>query len=290
MYLKEFINHIEKVRRYSCRTVTSYTNNILALIQYLNSLDKDLDTAHPKDIGQYVEWCMERGLKPSSINQHLSSFRSYYDFCCRFYGTKLNPAAYIRDVRTPKVLPQFITEEKMNYLIDNLLPCDTFKKMRTRIIILLFYHTGMRCKELSNLRMRDVRLDENIIRVIGKGNKERILPFGKELHDELVTYINMRNTELNPFDENLILTIYGTACTDFHIRVITKMALKRIVPEEFAHPHVLRHTFATVLMNHGAKIENVKLLLGHKSVDTTQIYEHVSMRYLRNIYNDNFKR
>lgn len=289
MYLDEFITHIEKVRRYSPRTVKSYHDNIIYLSNFLKNNGLCTECAQPKDIGQYVEYCMERGLKPNSINQHLSSFRSYYDYCCRFHGCSLNPAAYISDVRTPKILPRFIPENKMNYLIDKLLPVYDFKTSRTRIIVLLFYHTGMRCKELTQLKMRDVRLEENTIRVVGKGNKERLIPFGEELNAEIIEYLSYR-ADLCPFDDNLILTSFGRGCEDWQIRRITKMALKRIVPEELAHPHILRHTFATVLMNHGAKIENVKLLLGHKSVDTTQIYEHVSITYLKNIYNKNFAR
>lgn len=287
MYLSEFLNHLQKVRCYSLRTVQSYRNNIELFCKYLSSLNKDIDNLNPNDVGLYVEFLMERGIKPKSINQYLASFRSYYDYCIRFQGMKRNPAAYIHDVRTPKLLPKFITENKMNDLIENHLPKDDFKRMRSRIIILIFYHTGIRCHELSLLRVKDINFENDTMRIFGKGNKERIIPFGNELHNELLQYIEMRK-ELNVFDENLILTVYGTACTDFHIRVITKMVLRRIVSEDYAHPHVLRHTFATMLMNHGAKIENVKLLLGHSSINTTTIYQHVSINYLRNAYNKIF--
>lgn len=289
MYINEFITYIQKVRRYSPRTVKSYSFNLNAFAEYLNA--QGVAAPAVRDVARYVEYLMVRGLHPASVNQHLASIRSYYDYACRFEGEAVNPAAGVREVRKPSRLPLFITADKMNFLIDHLLPCSDFKRMRTRIIILLFYHTGVRCSELASLRDAGVNLSRDYIKVYGKGDKERIIPFGRELHNEITRYLQMRDT-VCPCDRSdyFIKTSFGTNCTPGQIRVITKMALRRVVPEEYCHPHVLRHTFATHLMNNGARIENIKLLLGHESITTTAIYEHTSISHLKNIYNLAFGR
>lgn len=288
MYVQNFINYLQKVRRYSQRTVKSYAENLSMFKMWLDK--NNITSVTSRDIANYVVYMMEtKRLQPTSVNQHLSSLRSYYDYCCRFENVCCNPAAGVRDVRTPKRLPKFITEERMNHLIDNLLPSTDFKRMRTRIIILIFYHCGLRCDELTNLHDNSINLTNDTMKVVGKGNKERIIPFGHELHDEIVHYLKLRAKEVCANCSQFIQTIFGTPCTSFQIRRITKIALLRIVPAPLAHPHILRHTFATVLMNHGARIEYVRLLMGHASADTTAIYQHVSIGYLQNSYNNIFK-
>lgn len=290
MFIQNFINHLEKVRRYSSRTVNSYRQNLGYLCDYLASVNLSIDNVSTKQLSGYIMYCMERGLQPKSINQHLASIRSYFDYCCRFEDVKNNPAAGLRDVRTPKTLPRFISEEKMSLLIDHLLPCDTFKQIRARIVVLLFYHTGIRCNELATLTYSHVNLSGDFIKVRGKGDKERYIPFGQELHDELIRYFKACPEGSLQGSEGIIKTIWGGACTPFQIRRICKVALLKIVPAELAHPHILRHSFATALMNHGARIENVRLLLGHASCDTTAIYQHVSINYLRTSYSKTFER
>lgn len=287
MFVTEFLNHIEKVRRYSPRTVETYRFNLSQLVNWCELNNLTLDSINTRDIAAFVMHLAENGLKANSINCYLSSIRSYYDYCCRFECCTVNPAVGFRDLRTTKLLPKFIPEDKMDYLIDNMLPSDTYKRMRTRIIILMFYHTGMRCSELEKLNDTDIDFNRCCIRVMGKGNKERLIPFGEELRNEIMKYVDMRpQSKTCAF----IQSISGERLTSFQIRRICSIALCRIVPKELAHPHVLRHTFATVLMNHGARIESIKLLLGHSSVNTTTIYEHVSISYLHSIHKIAFGR
>lgn len=135
-----------------------------------------------------------------------------------------------------------------------------------------------------------MNLSGDFIKVKGKGDKERYIPFGQELHDELIRYFKACPEGSLQGSEGIIKTIWGGTCTPFQIRRICKIALLKIVPAELAHPHILRHSFATALMNHGARIENVRLLLGHASCDTTAIYQHVSINYLRTSYSKTFER
>lgn len=281
MYINDFLAYIEKVRRYSSRTVETYAFNLYQLSQWCEDNGKTLDNLDISDISQYVMFLAEvKQLKASSINNYLASIRSYFDFCCRFQGLERNPAAGFRDLRTPKLLPKFIAEKKMNELIDNYLPSNTFKQKRARIIILMFYHTGIRCEELKTLNISDIDMSRCCIHVLGKGKKERFIPFGQELHDSLSDYIANRPCD----NDYLIQSISGERLTSFQIRRICSICLQHIVPKELAHPHVLRHTFATVLMNHGARIENIRLLLGHASINTTAIYQHVSLTYLHDVH------
>lgn len=290
MMIDNFIRYIADIRRYSQRTVASYRNNLLSFSSWLNSQQLDEGALRPRDINNYIAALMERGLKPNSINQYLASIRSYFDYCCRFENMGTNPAAGVRDVRAPKLLPRYIPGDKMDYLIDNLLPKDTFKRFRTRIVILIFYHTGIRCQELANLKFNDIDINNMYLRVVGKRDKERIIPFGKELAEEIALYRYSMACAIDSNCMNVVQTINGEACTAYQIRQICKLALRRIVPEELAHPHILRHTFATVLMNNGAKIENVRMLLGHASIQTTAIYQHVSINYLRDTYSQIFNK
>lgn len=281
MYISDFLTYIEKVRRYSLRTVETYAFNLNQLSQWCEENGKSLDNIVISDISQYVLYLADvKQLKATSINNYLASIRSYFDYCCRFQGLERNPAAGFRDLRTPKLLPKFIPERLMNELIDNYLPADTFKQKRARLIILLFYHTGIRCEELKALNVSDVDITRGCIHVIGKGKKERFIPFGQELGDCLSDYIANRPCN----NDYLIQSIGGARLTSFQIRRICSICLERIVPKELAHPHVLRHTFATALMNHGAKIENIRLLLGHASINTTAIYQHVSLAHLRDVH------
>lgn len=291
MHTQEFINYIQKVLRYSPCTVSSYRKNLTYFSAYLLSEGLTFADVRPSVVANWVQSLMEKGLQPKTVNQYLSSIRSYFDFCCRFKGLKTNPALQVKDVRTPKVLPKFIPEEKINYLIDNLLPSNDFKRMRTRIIILVFYHCGLRCAEFAGLQDEDISLEKDYLRVLGKGNKERFIPFGHELHNEICRYIAMRDAVITHAQNGFFLkTIDGLNLTAGQIRIVTKLALCRIVAPELAHPHTLRHTFATVLMNHGASLLAVKTLLGHSSVETTAIYEHVSIKCLHDTYNIAFKR
>lgn len=289
MYYSEFLTHIEKVRRYSLRTVNSYRDDLMLFENYCQSIGLSSDNLATRDIYDYMGYMIERGMKPTSVNQHLSCLRSYYDFCCRWGFIENNPAASVRDMRTPKKLPLFIPEEKMNLLIDHLLPCRTYKEYRTRIVILLFYHTGIRCSEMASLTDASFTMSADYLKVIGKGNKERIIPFGAELHRELTQYVALRNDFFKGKGTGFLRTLWGAPLDNFQIRRICKSALRKIVPDALCHPHVLRHTFATVLMNHGARIENIAKLMGHSSITTTSIYQHISITYLRSSYSKAFQ-
>lgn len=284
MKVQEFINHISKICNYAEKTCKCYSTTLNDFFRFVDGRE-----VTPNIIMEYIMFKRDAGCSAVSCNNYISAIRSYYDYCCRFEGCALNPAAGIRNIKTGKNLPLFMTENVMNDLLDNRLRRDTFKRYRTFLVILFFYHTGVRCSELAKVRDVDICYDKKYVKIYGKGRKERMVPFGDELYYHLREFTKMRNSELDSTDGHLFTNVHGQGLTDFQIRIITKQALLRVVAPKFAHPHVLRHTFATAMMNHGAKIENVALLLGHESVDTTTIYEHVSINYLQSIHNKVFK-
>lgn len=284
MFVNEFINHIEKICNYSPKTCLCYKQDLTDFFKFVDGRE-----VTPNLISDYVMFKRENGCSAVSVNRYISAIRSYFDYCCRFAVCARNPAAGIRNVKTEKRLPLFITEPVMNDLLDNHLRRDTFKRYRTFLIVLVFYHTGIRCSELAAIRDLDINLEKRYIKIYGKGRKERLVPFGSELEYHLREFTKMRDAEIRVSDGHLFTDIHGKGLSGFQIRIITKQALLRVVPAKFAHPHVLRHTFATAMMNHGAKIENVALLLGHESVDTTTIYEHVSINYLQSIHRQVFR-
>lgn len=288
-----FLYHIKNICNYSNKTISSYESDFNQMAIFLKSIGcDDVREISPSVIADYIIYKREKGLNPRSVNRHLAAARSLFDFLCRFKGLEVNPAHAIKNLKTAKVLPLFITEEKMNLLIDKYLPGNTFKQMRTRIAILIFYHTGIRCTELLRLRDEDVNFIAQTMKVTGKGNKQRYIPFGDELEVEMRKYIAMRDEAI--LSRNLsrcfMRTQNGEQMTAYQIRKMVRLPLLRIVPKIYCHPHVLRHTFATALMNHGASIEAIKLLLGHESVETTAMYEHVSAAKLKSVYNIAFDR
>lgn len=289
----QFMFHIENVCNYSQKTAISYANDLKVLSNFLNGMGCGIMSEIDAPVlSEFVLWRREAGVKPQSINRALSAYRTFFDYLCRFCGLSHNPALAIRNLRTAQLLPLFVTEEKMDLLIDNFLPGDSFKQMRTRIAILVFYHTGMRCQELADLSDEKIDFNSCTLKVVGKGNKERFIPFGEELAGEMRKYMILRDVSVSQEkrDRAFMVTDKGERMTSAQIRIIVKIPMMKVLPKIYCHPHVLRHTFATALMNHGASIEAIKLLLGHESVETTAIYEHVSHKRLKDVYNLAFKR
>lgn len=289
----KFLEHIEKICNYSQKTILAYAGDLKQVGDFLTDLGLErISEVTPNVIADVIMSQREAGKKPQSINRCLSALRSLFEYLCRFCGVSCNPTTAIKNLKTSHVLPLFITESKMDELIDHHLPADTFKQMRTRVAIVMFYHTGIRCQEMANLMDKNIDLQHDTLKVVGKGNKERYIPFGQELKGEIMKYLIIRDNSIlsKNICGNFLRSDNGQALTTAQIRVFTKMALLRVVPKIYAHPHVLRHTFATALMNHGASIEAIKLLLGHESVETTAIYEHVSTKKLQSIYKIAFER
>ena len=286
-YKREFVDYLRKVRGFSSRTIETYDFNVNKLCEYLPCMAYE---ATRNDIADFICYLHEQGYNPNTINNYISSITTYYSFVCNFVNTSLtNPCTCIKHVKSGFRLPRFLTEEQMQQVFANLNQCDDFQCAREAAIIALFYHTGIRCSELQSLTMRDIDFAYNTIRVIGKRNKERIIPFSDDCRKFLVHWITFKMMNIS-FSDRFFITKQGTELTCKQIRYIVKRCLVRVVPESLAHPHVLRHSFATHLMNKGCNIEYIRALLGHASVITTSIYTHTSIANLQSIYNSIFNR
>ena len=286
-YKREFVDYLRKVRGFSSRTIETYDFNVNKLCEYLPCMAYE---ATRNDIADFICYLHEQGYNPNTINNYISSITTYYSFVCNFIDTSLvNPCSCIKHVKSGFRLPRFLTEEQMQKVFDNMQAYSGFQGSRAAAIIALFYHTGIRCSALQSLSSSNVDLRNNTIRVIGKRNKERIIPISNDCRAYLIAWLQYRYDVIS-YCDNFFISKQGTELTCKQIRYIVKRCLMRVVPESLAHPHVLRHSFATHLMNKGCNIEYIRALLGHASVITTSIYTHTSIANLQSIYNSIFNR
>lgn len=282
--MNRFLTYCSKVRRMSPATIATYAQCLQSLS---DDCKCDLTSLSTSDIADHIMCLSERGLQPSSINTHLACLRSYYDYMCRFHGLSFNPALPIRNLRTARPLPQFIEQNKMAAIIDRL-PADSFKSMRSRLLVVVLYYCGLRSSEVCSLRVSDVNLDSRYMIIHGKGSKDRYVPFVPFVADEMRRYLAYCRIFFSCDKEFLFLTSDGAPFQTHHVRWSILYALKPFVPRALCHPHCLRHSFATALINNGASLLSISRLLGHSSVATTEIYTHVNYTDIKNQYEQVF--
>lgn len=229
---------------------------------------------------------MDKGNNATSINRRLSALRSFYRFMLSRHLVEKDPSMMVKGPKKSKPLPQFLKESEMNMLLDKVLPeaKKNYKDVRARTIILTFYETGIRLAELIGLDDASVDFSNHQLKVLGKRNKQRIVPFGGELEQALHDYIEIRNRDIGRCCEALFVTEDGQRMNRNKVRYEVKKNLSAVCTLKERTPHVLRHTFATVMLNHNAGLESVKKLLGHERLSTTEIYTHTTFEQLKRIY------
>ena len=226
---------------------------------------------------------MDKGDMASTVNSSLSAVRSFFRFALSRKLVDRDPSYVVKGPKKQKPLPQFVREEEMNRLLDTPQMWEEgFTGLRARTIIILFYETGIRLAELIGLDVEDVDFAAHQIKVTGKRNKQRIIPFGAELEEALREYIAQRDSQPQ-IDAALILSDKGKRMTRSQVEKIVKQHLSLTTTLKKRTPHVLRHSFATAMLNNGAGLEDVRLLLGHESVATTQIYTHTTFEQLKEV-------
>lgn len=267
-------------------TLEGYRTDLSAFETFFRSLDCTLEwsTVDRDVIRRWVVDSMERGASPRTIKRRLSSLRSFYRYQMLMGECDTNPAASVKGPKCDKPLPAFLDEKKMDMLLDHVSFEDGFPGLRDRYVLLLFYTTGIRLAELIALNVNDVDLSRQVLTVIGKRNKQRMIPFGKELHDETRRYLEARTSAFPTAQQPLILGDDGLRITRYKIEDMVHRYLSAVTTMKKRSPHVLRHTFATVMMNRGADIEAVKELLGHESLSTTSMYLHTTFAELKKEY------
>ncbi len=286
--VEEFLNYLQFELRRSPLTVKSYSEDLGAFEAFFKNLGNQLtwESVDSDVIRNWMESMMDKGNNATSVNRRLSALRSLYRFALSRNLVSQDPARRVEAPKKAKPLPQFLKESEMDRLLDDAEWGTTYKEVRARTIIMTFYETGIRLAELVGLDDSAVDLVGRQLKVTGKGNKQRIVPFGAELEDALRRFMEQRDREVGAGSEALFVTEKGDRMSPAQVRSEVKQYLVRVSTLKKLSPHVLRHTFATSMLNHGAGIESVKRLLGHESVSTTEIYTHTTFEQLKRVYQD----
>ena len=288
--INAFEYYLRNERNYSERTVIPYKKDLVAFKSYLESLEEPptWQTLTTDVVRNWVIVQMDRGLNPKTVNHGLSALRSFYKFLLRGQRVQHDPVHHLQGPKAEKSLPSFVKESEMDHLLDGNFFPDDFEGKRDRLILLTFYSTGIRLSELVGLNKTDVELRQMQLRVTGKRNKQRIIPFGQELRNEFEAYLESRaSLESVPDHENAFFVEPSTGRRMAKGRVEQRVReyLSLVTTAQRRSPHTLRHSFATSMLNHHADLQSVKELLGHESLATTEIYTHTSLEELKQMYN-----
>ncbi|KQR70642.1 tyrosine-type recombinase/integrase [Pedobacter sp. Leaf176] len=287
MLLNSFLTYLSHEKRYSPHTITSYQADISQFQDFIsNTFQLDFFEIKHTHIRSFMVELMENKSSENTISRKISALRSFYHFLSRAEKIANNPMQLIKSPKVPKRLPVFVENQKLDKLLDSeVFFDDSFNSKRDHIVIELLFGTGIRLAELIGLKNTDVDFYSNSIKVLGKRNKERIIPVNKQLINQLNDYIDLKKTQ--NLDNNLpylIVTNTGARAYPKLIYRIVNSYLSLVSTHDKRSPHVLRHSYATSLLNAGADLNAIKELLGHASLAATQVYTHNSIERLKTIY------
>jgi len=285
MLIEAFLDYLRLERNYSERTIVSYGTDLKEFEGYLEKTEAvlGLTEAHTDNVRNWISELMDEGRKATSVNRKLSALRSFYRFLLRKKRITVDPMLKIVGPKKKKPLPSFVREKDMDRLLDGLSFDESFEGYRDRTVLEMFYATGMRLSELIGLDDVDVDLSARLIKVTGKRNKQRLIPFGDELAEDLLIYIKVRNEAL-PGAEAFFVRKDGKQMYPMQVYRLVKRNLSKVVTLKKRSPHVLRHTFATAMLNDNAELRAVQELLGHESLVTTEVYTHTTFEELKKVY------
>jgi len=280
--VKSFISYLTTVKHYSGHTVTSYQNDLEQFMAFCKLPDGQIPDHH--NIRDWIVALMNNGISARSVNRKLSTLKSFYRFLIRENVLETNPVKKILIPKTDKKLPVFVHEKNMNMLLDNISFGENFEGIRNRLIVEMLYFTGMRVNELTGLKNSDVNLYESSLKVLGKRNKERIIPLIPEIVDTIHIYLDKRSEQLSGESDYFFITAKGKKLyARLAYRVVHKF-LTLVTTLDKRSPHVLRHTFATHMLNKGADLNAIKEILGHANLSATEVYTHNTFEKLKKIY------
>lgn len=286
MLIDRFIRFITYEKRFSKHTVAAYSHELATYTDYLKTAYMDVATMTHRHARAYLAIRLEAGLSSVSVNRSLAALRTYYKFLMREGAVSQNPFVLVKALKVPKKLPVTVDKDKLSALLDtaDAFP-DTFEGLRDKAVLELLFGTGIRLAELLQIREEHIDFYNANVRIFGKRNKERLVPMNKSLQELLRYYIDEKNKQY--FDNNspyLIVTKKGKEAYPGLIYDIVTRYLSTISSQRKKSPHVLRHTFATTLLDNGADLNAIKELLGHAGLAATQVYTHNSVERLKSIY------
>ena len=285
--IQPFIDYLKFEKRFSQHTILSYRTDLISFFDYLQMQYGDVTQQQLSHIyvRSWLASLKDEGMAAKSINRKISSLRSFFKYQMKTGAMQQSPMTKIVAPKNEKRLPNFVAKKDVDTLFNHVEFSDDWKGKTERIILLLFYNTGMRLAELINLKENSVNFANHTVKVLGKGNKERIIPVSNELVGAIKEYVREKN-ELNlaSIDDTLLVTEKGKRLSPRSVYASVRHYLSLVTTIEKRSPHVLRHTFATHLTNNGADLNAVKELLGHSSLAATQVYTHNTIEKLKNIY------
>lgn len=290
MWIKSFVDYLRYERNLSEHTIAGYEADLKEFERFYLGLDSELDwnSIDADVVRQWEVSIMERGNKASSVGRRLSALRTFYRFLMKRKMVTKDPAHLVRAPKKDKTLPGYVREEEMNHLFDGDFFDASFKGVRDKTILLTFYSTGIRLSELTGLRLPDFDMNQMQLKVTGKRNKQRLVPFGVELRDSMREYLSIRGQFCSEHDFSTDVLFMderaGGEMSPSGVREMVKRYLSLVTTQQKRSPHVLRHSFATSMLNHHADLQSVKELLGHESLSTTEVYTHTSFEELKEVY------
>jgi integrase/recombinase XerC len=281
-----FLDYLKYEKRTSQHTFTAYENDLDQFVLFGNQWVEDfcVEKADHHLIRQWIVSMMDIGIKARSVNRKVSTLKSFYKFLMREGILEKNPTDRVIVPKMAKKLPVFVQESEMNRLLDGRFFTDDFEGKRDKAVISLFYGTGIRLSELKDIRFPDFNVKEKVIKVHGKRNKDRLVPFPLEIATVVTEYINMRNELFGDSNQILFLTEKGDPIYSKLIYRIVKKHLSLVTTLDQRSPHILRHSYATHLLNRGADLNAIKELLGHSNLAATQVYTHTTFEKLKSVY------
>ncbi len=282
MYIDDFVKYLSLEKRFSLHTVQAYKNDLLEFENFIsqNFQVQVVDSNHTF-IRSWIVSLMENGISPRSVRRKISVLSGFYKYLILRNILSVSPVYKVPLPKVPKKLPVFVEESNMDFLFDSSFFAEDEIGIRDKAVVLLIYHTGIRLSELISIRLSGLDLVKNTVKVLGKRNKERILPFSEELNETLKLYLSYRKISES---EYLFVTPKGEKMYPKLVYRIVNNYLSQVSSLNKTSPHVLRHTFATHLLNNGADLNSIKELLGHANLSATQIYTHNSLEKIKSIY------
>lgn len=287
MDIAPFLSHLENVKRYSPHTLHAYKEDLGQFLDYCATIKevKDFPDITSKIIREWIVILMSKGHKATTTRRKLSVLRTLFKYLMREGRLSEDPTETILLPKTGLRLPVFVPDYQMDELLDSDEFQGGFRELRDRLVLLTAYYTGMRRSELVGLKVRDIDFAGKSLVITGKGNKQRLLPLANELLEDMQCYLEEREKRVQQEHGYFFITDKGTPVYDKFIYRLVVRYLGKVTTLSKRSPHVLRHTFATQLLNNGACIEAIRALLGHTDLSATQIYTHNSFEYLIKVFN-----
>ncbi len=287
--LKAFQEYLQLEKNYSQHTVNAYGNDLLFFQEFLKSnFDQErLEEVNYSMIRSWIVSMVDEGISNSSVNRKIASLKSFYKFLLKIKQIEVSPLLKHKSLKTPKKIQIPFSEKELDQVLNHIQYPDGFDGIRDKLIIDLFYTTGIRRTELINLKMQNIDLSKNTLKVLGKRNKERILPILPIISKQINLYLSERaQIEQIKDKDYFFLMLKGVKLNDSFVYRLINYYFSNVSEKVKKSPHILRHTFATHMLNNGADLNSVKELLGHSSLASTQVYTHNSLAELKKVYGD----